>query len=361
MIAKYLVRVCQGKKIKFDRKLKAFLSEDMIQRLHDFEENCFYIYRCELEDLTDNQLEEKVKHTRNKVESISARIDDIFFKESMTKLSLYKVELRLQKLEEFSYETIGVLNNLCNLMRANSGLNKSGNSSNKVDSKEQQTTFLERPRNMSLRHRHNTTNDSSYYTHVANQMLSRQLSRSSVRAHRSNSTNTEDIQNNMIFNSWEGRDKVEQATRDNLREESPSGENAYGSEQDMVSKEVKCRRKKAPSESQSQSAVVLRQTSRASKVVANKNSKLDKNSDNEDATASNSGRLNKNGLLNAGNRESLEEDATEAKYFEQFSKKLANRSNKRMSESNSSSSQSLAKENKSERKSVNIKNLILFF
>ncbi|RNA34635.1 hypothetical protein BpHYR1_046309 [Brachionus plicatilis] len=48
------------------------------------------------------------------VESISARIDDIFFKENMTKLSLYKVELRLQKLEEFAYETMEKINVIAN-------------------------------------------------------------------------------------------------------------------------------------------------------------------------------------------------------------------------------------------------------
>ena len=293
MIAKYLVRLCQKKKIKFDRKLKSFLSEDMIQRLHDFEENCFYIYRCELEDLTDNQLEEKVKHTRNKVESISSRIDDIFFKESMTKLSLYKVELRLQKLEECTVETLGLLNNLGNLFHANKPLPRNI----------EQSTFFDRPRTLSSRHRHNTITDTSYYANVANHLLSRQVSRSSMRGIRSNS-NAGDENQNMVFNSWEGKDRNEQTNRDNLREESLKEEANYSSEQNIVSKEIKMRRKKMPNESQS--AVVH-------KSAKSRIGKLEKNSDNEEENNEEMC-LIKNDLLDKY------DDPTEAKYFEHFSK-----------------------------------------
>ena len=60
------------------------------------------------------------------MENISARIDDIFFKENMTKLSLYKVGLRLQKLEDFTFEALGHLNNLSNVMRRQSVHQTSG-------------------------------------------------------------------------------------------------------------------------------------------------------------------------------------------------------------------------------------------
>jgi hypothetical protein len=41
----------------------------------------------------------------------------------MTKLSLYKVEVRLQKLEEFTYETISQLNTIANLIKLNANQN----------------------------------------------------------------------------------------------------------------------------------------------------------------------------------------------------------------------------------------------
>lgn len=85
----------------------------MIQRLHDFEENCFYKFSYDQDLLIKDRMEEKVNNASSKIENINSRIDDIFFKENITKASLYKVELRLQKLEEISYETIrqlGILN-----------------------------------------------------------------------------------------------------------------------------------------------------------------------------------------------------------------------------------------------------------
>lgn len=91
---------------------ESFLSEEMIQRLHDFEENCFYKYSYDQDLVIKERMEEKVNNASEKIENINSRIDDIFFKENITKASLYKVELRLQKLEEISYETIRQLTQL---------------------------------------------------------------------------------------------------------------------------------------------------------------------------------------------------------------------------------------------------------
>ncbi len=107
LIIKYFIRLCQRKKIKFDRKLKAFLSDEMVQRLNDFEQQCFYRYSCQLTKSRNDMSEEKISHTAAEVDSISSRIDDIFFKENLTKISLYNVEMRLQKLEELIVDKLG--------------------------------------------------------------------------------------------------------------------------------------------------------------------------------------------------------------------------------------------------------------
>jgi hypothetical protein len=331
MIAKYMIRVCQGKKIKFDRKLKSFLSDDMVQRLHDFEENCFYIYRCELDELNNNQLEEKVKHTSNKVENISARIDDIFFKESMTKLSLYKVELRLQKLEECTYETINILNKL---IHSNKSLLKN------VDT-HQMTTFFDRPRTMSTRIRNNTVTDTSYYANVANQMFSRQMSRTSIRGNRTESINADDNRN-MVFNSWEGRENVELENENNLREENSNDEKNFSSHQDINHKEIK-HRKKVSSESQSQSAIVLKRSTSVLKNRAPSSNKINRNEKNSDTEEEPS--IIKNNLILHPIQYNLE-DKTEAKYFDHFSRKLASKNKKKISIS--SSSQNSSQENKND-------------
>jgi hypothetical protein len=112
MIIKYLVRCCQRRTIKYDRKLKSFLSDEMIQRLQTFEENCFYKYSYDLDLIIKERLEEKLTNAASNIENINSRIDDIFFKENITKSSLYKVELRLQKLEDLAFETMHQLNSL---------------------------------------------------------------------------------------------------------------------------------------------------------------------------------------------------------------------------------------------------------
>lgn len=38
----------------------------MVQKLHDFEERCVYLYTCSIEKSMNNLMEEKVNHTRNK-------------------------------------------------------------------------------------------------------------------------------------------------------------------------------------------------------------------------------------------------------------------------------------------------------
>jgi len=123
MISKYLIRCCQRKTIKFDRKLKSFLSDDMIQRLQTFEENCFYKYSYDLDLLHKERLEENLSQAAIKIESINSRIDDIFFKENITKSSLYKMELRLQKLEDIAFESMSQLSSLNKLFGNNSNSN----------------------------------------------------------------------------------------------------------------------------------------------------------------------------------------------------------------------------------------------
>jgi hypothetical protein len=131
MIIKYLVRCCQRRTIKYDRKLKSFLSDEMIQRLQAFEENCFYKYSYDLDLITKERLEEKLTNAASNIENINSRIDDIFFKENITKSSLYKVELRLQKLEDLAFETMHQLNSLNKFFGNSSSSNININNKNK--------------------------------------------------------------------------------------------------------------------------------------------------------------------------------------------------------------------------------------
>ena len=51
--------------------LEAFLSDDMIQRLHDFEEDCTYHYSADLEQSLNNMMENKINQTRDRCGSFT--------------------------------------------------------------------------------------------------------------------------------------------------------------------------------------------------------------------------------------------------------------------------------------------------
>ena len=188
---------------------------------------------------------------------------------------------------------------------------------------------------MSTRIRNNTITDTSYYSNVANQMFPRQLSRSSMRGNHAYSNNSEENKN-IVFDSWEGREKVEFSNANNLREETSNDEKNFSSHQDVNYKDIK-QRKQLSSESQSQSAIVLK---RATSVLKNKppsSNKIgrnEKNSDNEEEELG----MVKSNLVSRPVQYNLD-DTTEAKYFDHFSRRLASKSKKKLS--NSSSSQSL--------------------
>lgn len=139
MIIKYFIRLCQRKKLKFDRKLKSFLNDEMIQELHDFEEKAFYEYNHASQIARKEKMEERVHNTSNKVENINTRIDDIFAKENLTKLSLYKVESRLQKLEEFTFEILDQIQQLAIQLKPKSLNHSLDNNKDENSLKEEQT------------------------------------------------------------------------------------------------------------------------------------------------------------------------------------------------------------------------------
>jgi len=82
----------------------------MIQRLHTFEENCFYKYSYDLDLIIQEKFEEKLNNAVLKIDYINSRIDDIFFKDNLTKSSLNKVELRLKKFEDVLFEKMHIKN-----------------------------------------------------------------------------------------------------------------------------------------------------------------------------------------------------------------------------------------------------------
>ena len=258
-----------------------------------------------------------------RVENISARIDDIFFKENMTKLSLYKVELRLQKLEEFNYEAISQLNNLCNMLKVNYNLSKP------MPNKNSETDFMtEYDPRMSLkasRRRNVTINDgNSYYNNVFSQ-LPKYNSRSSLRMSRSSHKNSSTENNNQ-----ERRDQDESnRLRPQLDEDYhvPSFQHQHSDLSHY--KELKNRRKRMFSEGQSYEEA-------PSSFVARKTTPKKSNEKASDDETDPS-------------KIKVDTDETiESKYLQEYAKKISNAGKSNLSSSSSSVS-SLSKRKSKEK------------
>ena len=105
----------------------------------------------------------------------------------MTKLSLYKVEVRLQKLEEFTYETINQLNTIANLLRVNTAVDLKSSMNEILNIETIAATSSTKPR-----YRRQTTGctaEESSSEHLK-QSISRQLSKSSLNKNKSCFTNS---------------------------------------------------------------------------------------------------------------------------------------------------------------------------
>ena len=263
-----------------------------------------------------------------RVENISARIDDIFFKENMTKLSLYKVELRLQKLEEFNYEAISHLNNLCNMLKVNYNLNKP------IPNKNSETDFMTDfdPR-MSLkasRRRNVTINDGNSYNNNVFNQLPKYHSRSSLRMSRSSHKNSSTENNNQDRRDQDESNRLHPQLDEDYHV--PSYQHQHSDSAHY--KELKNRRKRMFSEGQSYeetpSSFVARKTTpkKSNEKASDDDDEIDQSQIKVDT-----------------------DETIESKYLQEYAKKISNAGKSRLSSSSSSVS-SVSKMRKSKEKST---------
>lgn len=66
-----------------DNGLKLFLEREDMERLYDFEEECVEGYFREQEKILNQSTEEKIGNTKNKVEHMAQKIEDINQKENI--------------------------------------------------------------------------------------------------------------------------------------------------------------------------------------------------------------------------------------------------------------------------------------
>ncbi|XP_066274984.1 transient receptor potential cation channel subfamily M member 3-like isoform X1 [Branchiostoma lanceolatum] len=115
MLLKYLVCVCsrcRHNNLYSDKGLKLFLSEEDVERLHDFEEECVEEYFRENEDAYGSSTNERIRITQDVVEHMSMRVDEVHEKEGAVKVSLTSLDQRLARLETVSAVTTTTLQRL---------------------------------------------------------------------------------------------------------------------------------------------------------------------------------------------------------------------------------------------------------
>eukprot|EP00058_Branchiostoma_floridae_P016533 XP_002602021.1 hypothetical protein BRAFLDRAFT_82609 [Branchiostoma floridae] len=115
MLLKYLVCVCsrcRHNNLYSDKGLKLFLSDDDVERLHDFEEECVEEYFREKEDAYGSSTNERIRMTQDRVEHMSMRVDEVHEKEGAVKVSLTSLDQRLARLENVSAVTTTTLQRL---------------------------------------------------------------------------------------------------------------------------------------------------------------------------------------------------------------------------------------------------------
>ncbi|EHB04963.1 Transient receptor potential cation channel subfamily M member 1 [Heterocephalus glaber] len=108
----------QGDHEERDRGLKLFLSEEELQRLHEFEEQCVQEHFRGKEDEQQSSSNERIRVTCERVENMSMRLEEINERENFMKTSLQTVDLRLSQLEELSSRMVNALENLAGIDRS---------------------------------------------------------------------------------------------------------------------------------------------------------------------------------------------------------------------------------------------------
>ncbi|XP_074651257.1 transient receptor potential cation channel subfamily M member 3-like [Tubulanus polymorphus] len=116
MVVRFLRRKCKGKRDFFDNGLKLFLSDEDVEKLHDFEEECIEDYFRERENRLARSTDERIRQTNERVENMSLRLDDMNQRGNSLKLSLQTVDYRLAKLEDLLLQTADSLQSIHQFM-----------------------------------------------------------------------------------------------------------------------------------------------------------------------------------------------------------------------------------------------------
>ncbi|XP_065168332.1 transient receptor potential cation channel trpm isoform X4 [Atheta coriaria] len=109
LLFKYCKRKLKGVRETYDNGLKLFLEPEDMERLYDFEEDCVEGYFTEQEMKVQQSMEDRIKVTTERIESLCQKVDDINTKENTQATSLQSLEFRLRKVEEVATDIMSHL------------------------------------------------------------------------------------------------------------------------------------------------------------------------------------------------------------------------------------------------------------
>ncbi|CAJ0944633.1 unnamed protein product, partial [Mesorhabditis belari] len=96
----------------FDFSLKLFLSEDQVEKLHDFEEDCMEELGRKKEHERNTSSEQRILRTAERTDLMMARLNDLTSKESMLRGDLQGMENRLELIETRQVEILDAVRQL---------------------------------------------------------------------------------------------------------------------------------------------------------------------------------------------------------------------------------------------------------
>ncbi|XP_077989060.1 transient receptor potential cation channel subfamily M member 3-like [Glandiceps talaboti] len=118
MFIRYLFRRCRKfRPTTLDKGLKLFLSDDDVEKLFDFEEECMEHYFRDTEDKRRCCNEVMVTETHERTEAMELKLEEVNEKNNRTRLSLQNMDQRLVRLEEVAVQTMSAVQSIQLLMQ----------------------------------------------------------------------------------------------------------------------------------------------------------------------------------------------------------------------------------------------------
>ncbi|XP_070543442.1 transient receptor potential cation channel subfamily M member 3-like isoform X2 [Ptychodera flava] len=117
MFIRYLFRRCRKfRPTTLDKGLKLFLSDEDVEKLFDFEEECMEYYFRNEEEMKRTSSEVMVSETHERTEAMALKLEEVNEKNNRTKMSIQSIDQRLVRLEQIALQTVSAVQSMQSLL-----------------------------------------------------------------------------------------------------------------------------------------------------------------------------------------------------------------------------------------------------